>query len=69
MQGIKQKYLIIPSRYLPKKYWSCGFSSTTIRNNTKIHIMKIGIYTIHSAYNYGAMFQAYSTQKTLEKLG
>jgi hypothetical protein len=31
--------------------------------------MKIGIYTIHSAYNYGAMFQAYGTQKTLEKLG
>ncbi|WP_282132730.1 polysaccharide pyruvyl transferase family protein [Cellulophaga baltica] len=31
--------------------------------------MKIGIYTIHSAYNYGAMFQAYGTQKGLEKLG
>ncbi|MDO7138869.1 polysaccharide pyruvyl transferase family protein [Algibacter lectus] len=31
--------------------------------------MKIGIYTIHSAYNYGAMFQAYATQKALEKLG
>jgi len=31
--------------------------------------MKIGIYTIHSAYNYGAMLQAYATQKTLEKLG
>lgn len=29
----------------------------------------IGIYTIHSAYNYGAMFQAYGTQKALEKLG
>lgn len=31
--------------------------------------MKIGIYTIHSHYNYGAMFQAYATQKALEKLG
>lgn len=31
--------------------------------------MKIGIYTIHSVYNYGAMFQAYATQKGLEKLG
>lgn len=31
--------------------------------------MKIGIYTIHSAYNYGAMFQAYGTQKAIEKLG
>lgn len=31
--------------------------------------MKIGIYTIHSHYNYGAMFQAYGTQKALEKLG
>jgi len=31
--------------------------------------MKIGIYTIHTDYNYGAMFQAYATQKALEKLG
>ena len=31
--------------------------------------MKIGIYTIHAHYNYGAMFQAYATQKALEKLG
>ncbi|MFI1772469.1 polysaccharide pyruvyl transferase family protein [Thalassobellus citreus] len=31
--------------------------------------MKIGIYTIHAAYNYGAMFQAYGTQKALSKLG
>jgi hypothetical protein len=31
--------------------------------------MKIGIYTIHSAYNYGAMLQALATQKALEKLG
>jgi len=31
--------------------------------------MKIGIYTIHSHYNYGAMFQAYATQKAIEKLG
>ena len=31
--------------------------------------MKIGIYTIHAHNNYGAMFQAYATQKTLEDLG
>lgn len=31
--------------------------------------MKIGIYTIHNAYNYGAMLQAFATQKALEKLG
>jgi len=31
--------------------------------------MKIGIYTIHTPYNYGAMLQAYATQKALEKLG
>lgn len=31
--------------------------------------MKIGIYTIHSAYNFGAMFQAYATQKAIEKIG
>ncbi len=31
--------------------------------------MKIGIYTIHSAYNFGAMFQSYATQKAIEKIG
>ncbi|WP_282054692.1 polysaccharide pyruvyl transferase family protein [Maribacter luteus] len=31
--------------------------------------MKIGIYTIHADYNYGAMYQAYATQKALENLG
>lgn len=31
--------------------------------------MKIGIYTIHSHFNYGAMLQAYATQKAIEKMG
>lgn len=31
--------------------------------------MKIGIYTIHADNNYGAMLQAYATQKALEKIG
>jgi hypothetical protein len=31
--------------------------------------MKIGIYTIHAVYNYGAMLQAYATQKFLANLG
>ena len=31
--------------------------------------MKIGIYTIHASYNFGAMLQAYATQYTLEKMG
>jgi hypothetical protein len=31
--------------------------------------MKIGIYTIHTSYNYGALFQAYATQRALEKMG
>ncbi|PCH76373.1 MAG: hypothetical protein COB98_06345 [Flavobacteriaceae bacterium] len=31
--------------------------------------MKIGIYTIHNAYNYGAMLQAFATQKALSKRG
>ncbi len=30
--------------------------------------MKVGIYTIHACNNYGAMLQAYATQKALEKL-
>lgn len=31
--------------------------------------MKIGIYTIHNSYNYGAMLQAYATQHVIEKMG
>lgn len=31
--------------------------------------MKVGILTIHAAYNYGAMLQAYATQEALKKLG
>jgi hypothetical protein len=31
--------------------------------------MKIGILTIHTAFNYGAMLQAYSLQMALTKLG
>lgn len=31
--------------------------------------MKIGILTFHSAYNYGAVLQAYALQKTIESLG
>lgn len=31
--------------------------------------MKIGIYTIHTPNNYGAMLQAYATQKALDKIG
>lgn len=31
--------------------------------------MKIGLLTIHHAYNYGAMLQAYATFKTLHNLG
>lgn len=31
--------------------------------------MKIGIYTIHACNNYGAMLQAFATQKALDKIG
>ena len=31
--------------------------------------MKIGIYTIHAPNNFGAMLQAYATQKALDKIG
>ena len=31
--------------------------------------MKIGILTFHRVYNYGAVLQAYSTQKILDELG
>ena len=31
--------------------------------------MKVGILTFHYAYNYGAVLQAYATQKLLENLG
>ncbi|MBE7027136.1 MAG: polysaccharide pyruvyl transferase family protein [Ruminococcaceae bacterium] len=30
---------------------------------------KVGVVTIHNAHNYGAVLQAYATQKTYEKLG
>ena len=29
---------------------------------------KVGIITLHNAYNYGAVLQAYATLKTFEKL-
>ncbi len=31
--------------------------------------MRIGIVTVHSAYNYGAMLQAFATQKVLTEMG
>lgn len=31
--------------------------------------MKIGILTVHHSYNYGAVLQAFATQKLIEKLG
>ena len=31
--------------------------------------MKVGIYTIHTCNNYGAMLQAFATQKALDKIG
>jgi len=31
--------------------------------------MKIGIYTLHANYNYGALLQAYAMQKVLERAG
>lgn len=31
--------------------------------------MKIGIVTVHSAYNYGAMLQAFATQRVLTEMG
>jgi len=31
--------------------------------------MKVGIYTIHAIYNYGAMLQAFATQKAISDLG
>jgi hypothetical protein len=31
--------------------------------------MKIGLYTIHNPYNFGAVLQAFATQKYLESLG
>ena len=34
-----------------------------------IIMRKIAIVTKHSAYNYGAMLQAYALQSTIEKLG
>ncbi len=31
--------------------------------------MKIGVYTIHDPFNYGAVFQTYATQEAIKKLG
>ncbi len=31
--------------------------------------MKVALLTFHTAYNYGAMLQAYSTQKALDEIG
>ena len=31
--------------------------------------MKVGVLTFHNAYNYGAILQAYATQKLLENRG
>ena len=31
--------------------------------------MKVGLLTFHTAYNYGAMLQAYATQEALNEIG
>ena len=32
-------------------------------------VMKVGLITYHSAYNFGSVLQAYATQETIKKLG
>ena len=38
-----------------------------IQKNTETK--KVGIYTFHFAHNYGAMLQAFSLKRTIQKLG
>ena len=51
---------------LSERPWRGSLKTTTII--IRGHSMKIGILTFHRVYNYGAVIQAYCTQKIIDDL-